>query len=735
MSSPVRERGASLHTATTVPSGFRPDIEGLRAVAVMAVVLFHAGIPGIQGGFIGVDVFFVISGFLITGLLWRQVGTSGTVSLRKFWAARARRLLPASALVGVVTMIASAFILSPLQVKTVSMDAITSALYVSNFWFIASGMNYFGKDSLTTQSPFQHYWSLGVEEQFYLLWPVLMIATAWCILRARRMFTDLSGSAPSVTPYVVVLALIVVVSFSLSLVLTFIMPPAAYLSLPTRAWQMAVGGLVALTVVYWQRLGRGLATVLGWAGLGALVFACFWVNGRADYPGVTALLPTLATAMVIAAGCSNGDRGCGRFLGTAPMRAIGRISYSWYLWHWPVLVLIPAALGHQVGLVGRLALMTLSAGLAALTLRFVENPVRFSPRFRDSPRNSLLLGAAVTAVAVAAGAATMGAGPAPVGTGPAARPLIITAEPTPQGRPLQEYDAAVDDVFAQVNADVAASIGLMAVPSNLTPPLTGTVEQVKSIIANGCLRSMPFDSSHPDCITGNRGSDTTIALIGDSHAAMWHPALQRAVDERNWRMLLMAKASCPIVDLPLTTHLNGMSEKFQRCAEWRTGIMSRMRAEPPQLVVLSAVRSYGADGVAVWGKSGFDPFNSAWIDGLGELVRELRSYGSQVLILGPEPKLASVATNCLSAHLDDAKVCEAQWRPSNNPGIEAESAIVEKNGGQYASTVDLFCSGDRCPPVVEDTMVFYDASHMTKQYATALGPALGALIDRALAHA
>ncbi len=120
---------------------------------------------------------------------------------------------------------------------------------------------------------------------------------------------------------------------------------------------------------------------------------------------------------------------------------------------------------------------------------------------------------------------------------------------------------------------------------------------------------------------------------------------------------------------------------------------------------------------------------------MGELVRELRSYGSQVLILGPEPKLASVATNCLSAHLDDAKVCEAQWRPSNNPGIEAESAIVEKNGGQYASTVDLFCSGDRCPPVVEDTMVFYDASHMTKQYATALGPALGALIDRALAHA
>jgi peptidoglycan/LPS O-acetylase OafA/YrhL len=693
---------------------FRPDIEGLRAVAVLAVVLFHAGIPGVMGGFVGVDVFFVISGFLISGVLWREVGKSGSVSLRRFWGARARRLLPASALVGVVTMAASAFILSPLQVKTVAVDAITSALYVSNYWFIVSGLNYFGRDQLTTPSPFQHYWSLGVEEQFYLVWPVLIIATALFIRLVRRR-GGRSESTPSPVPYIVVLALVVVVSFTASLVLTYLMPPAAYLSLFTRAWQLAIGGLVALTVVYWQRLPRVPAAVIGWAGLGLVVFPCVWVKDSHGYPGVLALLPTLGTALVIGAGCADAERGCGRLLSLPLMRSIGRISYSWYLWHWPVLVLTAALLGPPVGLGVRVAAVAFSAGLAVLTLRYIEDPLRFSDRFRLSPRNSLILGATVTTIAVGAGAITLVGTPAPVGSGPAMPPLVINAEPTPPGLPLELYDTSVRNVFAKVNSAVAASVGMKAVPSNLTPKLTDTVAQVQAITANGCVRSMPFDGSQPDCITGNRSSATTIALIGDSHAGMWNAAFQRAVGERDLRGLLMA-------------------EEVQRCAQWRSGIMDRLRAEPPQLVVVTAVRSYGADGAAVWGKAGFDPFNSAWIDGLGHLVRELRSNGSQVLVLGPEPKLTAVATNCLSAHLEDAKACEASWPSANDAGIEVESSIVRENGGHYANTVDLFCSDDRCPAVVGNTMVFYDASHLTREYSLAMAPALGALIDRALAH-
>jgi hypothetical protein len=299
---------------------------------------------------------------------------------------------------------------------------------------------------------------------------------------------------------------------------------------------------------------------------------------------------------------------------------------------------------------------------------------------------------------------------------------------------MEVYDSAVQDVFSQVNSAVTAALGVTTVPSNLTPPLTGTAAEVRAIVANGCLRSLPFDGSQPECVTGNRSSSTTVALIGDSHAAMWNPAVQQAVDQRDWRMLLMAKASCPIVNLPLPEHLNGWSEQLQRCAQWRSGIMDRLRAEPPQLVVIAAVRGYSAEGIGVWEKPGFEPFNPGWIDGLARLVRELRSYGSQVLVLGPEPKLASVATNCLSAHLENAQACEATWPAGNNSGIEVESSVVSDSGGQYANTEELFCSGNRCPAVVGNTMVFYDASHMSSQYSLAMGPAIGALIDRALAH-
>lgn len=711
---------------------FRPDIEGLRAVAVLAVVLFHAGIAGFGGGFVGVDVFFIISGFLITGMLWREASSSGSVSLRRFWAARARRLLPASATVGVATMIASAFLLSPLQVKSVSIDAITSALYVSNYWFIASGLNYFAKDSLTSPSPFQHYWSLGVEEQFYVIWPVLIIVTAWLVRRLRRSGrTD--AATPSARPYAALLIIVIAVSFPMCLVLTYLVPPVAYLSLPTRAWQLAIGGLVALTSPQWRRLPALPAAVLGWLGLALILLACVQLNGATAYPGTAALLPTVGSALVIGSGCRDGSSGCGRVLGLPPMRAVGRISYSWYLWHWPVLVLIPVLLGHPAGLPVRLAAMTGSALLAVLTLRYIENPLRFSERIRRSPRNSLLLGGFATATAVIVGVVALLVTPTPAGPGPAVPPMVVNARPVPPGMPIEEYDAAVRNVMGQVNAAVTAALEQTVVPSNLTPPLTGTAAEVRSIVNDGCLRSLPFDGSQPECMSGNLASATTVALIGDSHAAMWKPALQSAVDQRDWRMTLWAKTSCPIVDLPVTRRFNAMSEALQRCAQWREGIMARLRDEPPQLVVIAAARGYDSDGIAVWGKPGFNAFNEGWVNGLSDVVRQLRNNGSQVLVLGPEPWLTSYAPNCLSTHLEDMRACDTTWPVKHDAGVELESSRVRASGGHYANTKDLLCSGDRCPAVVGNAMVFYDASHLSRAYSTALGPVIGALIDRALA--
>ena len=711
----------------TEQSGFRPDIEGLRAVAVLAVVLFHAEVPGVGGGFVGVDVFFVISGFLITGLLWREVSTKGTVGLRRFYGARARRLLPASATVGIITAIGAAALLPPLQAPSVLQEGIASALYVSNYWFIAEGVHYFGGH--LPPSPFQHYWSLGVEEQFYLVWPALIIGTVWLIrLALRRSKAD---AVSSQRPYLVVLALVAAVSFALSLVITYVMPAVAFFSLPTRAWQLAAGGLVALTAGQWRRLPPRVAAITGWAGLGVILLACTLLSSSTFYPGIAALLPTLGAALVIGAGCATPSQGCGRILAVSPMRAVGRISYSWYLWHWPVLVLAPVLLGHPLGLAARLAAALVSGGLAVLTLRFIENPLRFAAPIRRSAWASLALGGVATAVAVLVGVVLLERVPVPVGRGAAAAPLTVTAAPRSGGN-FDAYDAAVQNAFAQVQTAVAAGAELKAVPSNLNPPLANAAAEQQAYLQNGCLRT-PFQSGQPECAAGDTASATTVALVGDSHAAMWNPAFQQIATQRHWRLEMLGKGACPPMDLPVANHLRGLVEGVEHCEQWRGQMMARLRAEHPRLVVLSLWRGYGAGSGNGW-LSGFTSYDPAWIDSLTRLVQQLRGTGAQVLVLGPVPAPDTVVPVCLSAHLDDATACSPLRSTAvNQPGIAAESAATKAGGGQYADLTELFCTADRCPVIVGNTLVYFDWEHLTLEYSRQLAPAIGALADRALA--
>jgi peptidoglycan/LPS O-acetylase OafA/YrhL len=707
-------------------TGFRPDIEGLRAVAVLAVVLFHAEVPGVGGGFVGVDVFFVISGFLITGLLWREANSTGGVRLRRFYGARARRLLPASATVGVITLIGSALLLPPLQARTAIGDGIASGLYVSNYRFLLQGVDY--SAPAVAVSPFQHYWSLGVEEQFYLVWPALIIGTAWLIRRLRRRTR--AEATSSQRPYLVILALVAAVSFALSLAVGhWAAPFVAFFSLPTRAWQLALGGLVALTAGQWRRLPPRAAAITGWTGLALILLACTRFSTDTFYPGVAALLPTVGAVLVIGAGCATPAQGCGRVLALSPMRAIGRISYSWYLWHWPVLVLAPLLIGHPLGLGARLAAALLSGGLAVLTLRFIENPLRFAAPVRRSPRASLAVGGIATALAVGVGLGLLAVVPIPVGRGAPAAAPTFTATPVPAGSTMDAYDAAVQHAFAQVQAAVAASADLKAVPSNLNPPLSEAGAELNGMFRDGCMRSA-WQVTEPDCATGDTSSTTTVAVVGDSHAAMWNPAFRKVAEQRDWRLEMLTKAGCPLMDLPIGS--STLHREYTECEQWRGQIMARLAAEHPRLVVVDMLRGYGSGHVDPARSTSYDP---AWIDSLTRLVQQLRGTGAKVLVLGPTPIPRSVVPVCLSGHLDDATACSPLRSTAvNAAAITAESAAAKAAGGHYADLTELFCTTDRCPVIVGDTLVYQDQGHLTTEYCRLLAPAIGALADRALAQ-
>ena len=409
---------------------------------------------------------------------------------------------------------------------------------------------------------------------------------------------------------------------------------------------------MALTAGQWRRLPPRTGAIAGWAGLALILLACTRLSATTLYPGIAALLPTLGAALVIGAGCAAPSQGCGRLLAVSPMRAIGRISYSWYLWHWPVLLLAPPLLGHPLGLAGRLAAALASGGLAVLTLRFIENPLRFAAPIRRSAGRSLALGGLATAIAVCVGMALLAVVPSPVGRGAPAATLTVTTAPVPVGSDMDAYDAAVQRAFAQVQAAVAASANLKAVPSNLDPPFTD-VESEQTGLFGQRLLAHALQGGQPECATGDTASTTTVALVGDSHAAIWNPAFQQIAEQRHWRLETLAKAACPLMDLRVTNPFRRIVELFEHCEQWRAEIIARLRAEHPRLVVVSVWRGYGVDESL----TGFHSYDPAWIDSLARLVQQLRGIGAKVLVLGPIPDPHTVVPICLSAHLDDVTAC------------------------------------------------------------------------------
>ncbi len=358
-----RDEGEPLAAGAPAPLRWRGDIQGLRGVAILAVVVYHAAARRLPGGFIGVDVFFVISGFLITSLLVRELEQTGRISLRRFYAGRIRRLLPMAIVVIAATIIAADLLQSPLDAARSAKDGLASALYVANYRFALEQTNYLNAG--LAPSPFEHYWSLGVEEQMYVVWPLVLLLGAIALRRRRTAH----GA-------VAVLFVGTVASFVACVRVTHADAPWAFFSFPTRAWELGVGGLLAFAVPALRTVPRFLASLVGLAGLGAILYSAFAFGATTPWPGSAAAVPVLGAAAVIGAGCARGTRLSAHLLAFPPLQFAGKISYPWYLWHWPLLILAPLALKHSLSDGQALVLVGASALLATASHYLIERPIR-----------------------------------------------------------------------------------------------------------------------------------------------------------------------------------------------------------------------------------------------------------------------------------------------------------------------------------------------------------------------
>lgn len=682
-------RPAGAGVASARRRDFRTDVQGLRAVAVGLVLLYHAGVPLVTGGYVGVDVFFVISGFLISSHLLESLERDGRIDFAGFYARRIRRILPASLTVAVLTAVAAIVFYPPLALERVIRDGLATILYVPNIWFAIQNTDYLADHS---PSPYQHYWSLGVEEQFYLVWPLLLLGMFVALRRRKRAV-------------VIGIASIAVLSLLAGVWLTPVNQPMAFFLLPTRAWELLAGALVGAILLHTPaRFPAWLAATGGWAGLGMIAASALLYDDRTVFPGTAALLPTAGTALVILFGAHASRGGPGWLLSLRPMQFIGLISYSLYLVHWPLLVVTQAAVGEEEPLrvfVKVLLGVVLAVPLAWLLFRFVETPLRAPHQLTSRRPRATLWGTLVMTVLLAAllAGTAQWASARDVGTG------VAVAE-------------APDFPVAPPHATDA-------VPKNMSPSLDGVADDVATVYADGCHHDVEQESVQ-ECTYGDPDGDVRIAVFGDSHSAQWLPAIEEYAEVTpGVRINSYTKSSCPAVSVTVLDK----DVAYTSCDRWREAVLESLVADPPDLVVISSYSHYALDG------AGDDAARlQMWATGTTETLTALKDAGAEVLVIADTPRFDAPPATCASANVLDVTRCAGV----RNEVIDGEMTSVETGavaevGGDFVDLTDYICGASSCPVIVDNLFVYRDVNHLTASFVRYLAPALhdplGALLS------
>jgi len=648
--------------------GFKAEVEGLRALAVSAVLVYHIWPQVLSGGYVGVDVFFVISGFLITGLLLNEVESTGEISLANFYGRRVRRLLPASTAV-ILVVGASVTLFPVIQWAGVAKEIFASTFYVQNWWLAEQAVGYLTQDN--DPGPLRHYWSLSVEEQYYVIWPLIFVSTIrfFSVARARYKFI-----------FAWVVWIVGLLSFAYSIYLTPKEPGMAYYATTTRVWELSIGGLLA---VYYQSLTtipEGVRKLLGWLGVSAMMWACVFFGKDTVFPGYSALLPVMGAVFVIVAGQSNSVWSICQILSWRPLQYWGGVSYALYLWHWPVILWWSVGGTHELNAFDGLIVIIFSWLLAHLTKVFIEDPFRIKgrglcwSRVVNTPSAVAFLSIALTMFAANV-------------VWIANDQLNVTEKTVTTGvahLAKQKYDPSKPTIPALTDArkDIPDVYGKCHVNQKSSEPLK--------------------------CEYGNKNASRKIVLVGDSHAAQWLPAIRKVFyGKKDWKIITYTKSACPFTSATVMNK-GGL---YLSCAEWNKKVMGEIELLRPEVVVTSQSRAHKVYGVA-----DKESNIQALADGMASRWLELNKLRLRIIVIADTPRMSQDPVKCLSSKGGSIEKCSTSVKKSVRRDPILLAVNINKNV-TLQSLNDYICDRDWCRPNKGQILIWRDSHHLTATYA------------------
>ena len=744
---------------------YRADIDGLRAIAVGIVVLAHLNVFGFAGGFTGVDVFFVISGYLITRYLVEQL-IDNKLSLREFYFRRARRILPMSLLVLGATTAAAYLLFNSVKAGQVAVDSYWSALFLQNLHLIQQSADYFNQGF--SVSPVQHYWSLAVEEQFYLVFPVTLIAFVALAKKLR-----LKGVLVSST---VLVAVITAASLALAVFAGEEAASSSYFSSATRAYELGIGALLACFVLARKPVvGSVASTILGTVGFAMMAFASTAFSGELAFPGAYALVPTIGAALMIFAGSSLGETReaaaakpgfITAFLSLRPVVYVGKISFSVYLIHWPVIIF-----GAQLfpdfaeSAFFAPAVIAVTLGLSAAAYRFVETPTRRLQRKAQAPGAKYRLVSATVAIAMMTGitssawaitggtwntayvpsaiAGEEGQGWTPgqtqgqgqstsaapsgsaSGSASASASASASGSASASSKPSDDPEATEEPVNEQTLEQILASwvplvqagAALTNVPNELSPPISALLGQ-RGVQWGQCMDTRVDEIT---CEYGPANAKNVAVILGDSYALAVYPMVIDALGLKDWRVIGLNQRECMVADV-VPWPWKGKGADFE-CPVHREWVNSYIAETKPDLVILSDQPFHPiADG----NDNSGDNHDSIWRDGLDSALEALRPLAKNIVYFGV-PSSQTALTDCVVAggRLGD-KCTSASNKFSGY--INQQAILSNRYNIPFINPNDWLCYDGRCPAIIDNTPVYWDGAHLTQTFAAKLAPLFRAFL-------